>query len=184
MRIGIISDTHGSVEAWEKALNSVFQEVDMILHAGDVLYHGARNPLPAGYGTVQLAETLNACPIPLVIAQGNCDSDVDQMVIDIPMQAPFALVEAPWGRILLTHGHRYAPDEALILAEKYRVRLWVSGHTHVPVLEKTNNTIFFNPGSPSLPKGDDPRPTVGLITEGMVKLIALDSGATLMELKL
>ncbi|MGI6166280.1 MAG: phosphodiesterase [Limnochordia bacterium] len=184
MNIGVISDTHGSVEAWERAMNTVFRHTEMILHAGDVLYHGARNPLPGGYATSCLAERLNECQIPIVIARGNCDSEVDQVVIQIPMQAPFALVEAPWGRLLLTHGHRYDSTIVRDLAKKYRVRVWISGHTHIPLLEERDGTIFLNPGSPSLPKGAKACPTVGLITNDRVSLVELATGTTLHAISL
>ncbi len=75
-RLGIISDTHGNLRAWQAAL-AVWGEVDMILHAGDVLYHGPKNPLPEGYGPRELSEAMNASPVPLLFAQGNCDAEED-----------------------------------------------------------------------------------------------------------
>ena len=77
MKIGIISDTHGHEDAWQKAFDKHFKDADLILHAGDVLYHGPRNPMKADYNPAGLAEKINHSPIPVVIARGNCDASVD-----------------------------------------------------------------------------------------------------------
>ena len=94
MKIGVISDTHGHEMRWAKAYEKFFKDADMILHAGDVLYHGPRNPMLEDYNPAGLAQRINDCPIPVVIAKGNCDSEVDQMVIALPIQAPYAYVMA------------------------------------------------------------------------------------------
>lgn len=173
MKIGVISDTHGSLTAWQQVLSGPFQDVDLILHAGDVLYHGPRNPLPEGYQPGQLAEVINQCTIPLMIAKGNCDSEVDQMVLNIPLQAPYLITDQPLGRILVTHGHHYLPEQALKMAEFYKIDIWISGHTHVQGIERHGQTYFVNPGSCSLPKGENPRRSVAVITDTEIKLIDL-----------
>jgi predicted phosphodiesterase len=76
MKLGIISDTHGSLGAWDKSLR-VLGDVDLLFHAGDVLYHGPRNPLPYGYDTLGLAKAISQYPGRIVIARGNCDADID-----------------------------------------------------------------------------------------------------------
>jgi putative phosphoesterase len=176
MRLGIISDTHGSVKAWEDALNGPFRGVDLILHAGDVLYHGPRNPLPDSYDPSKLADLINQCPLPILIAKGNCDSEVDQMVISIPLQAPYLLTEQPLGRILVSHGHFYNDELIQSMMDSFGVNIWITGHTHVPVLEQRGVTVYLNPGSPALPKGTEPRRSVALVSETDIKLLDLDSG--------
>ena len=88
MKIGIISDTHGHEMAWADAYEKYFQDADMILHAGDVLYHGPRNPRKADYNPAGLVSRINSCPVPVVIAKGNCDSDVDASCLERPILAP------------------------------------------------------------------------------------------------
>jgi putative phosphoesterase len=92
MKIGIISDTHGHEMAWQKAYEKQFQDADMILHAGDVLYHGPRNPMKADYNPAGLVQRINTCPVPVIIAKGNCDSSVDASCLELPVQAPYAYV--------------------------------------------------------------------------------------------
>lgn len=176
MRLGIISDTHGSVKAWEDALNGPFRGVDLILHAGDVLYHGPRNPFPDEYNPAKLVNLINQCPIPVMIAKGNCDSEVDQMVIDMPLQAPYLITEQPLGRILVTHGHTYNNETIQSMMKNFGVDIWVTGHTHVPVLEQRGVTVYLNPGSPALPKGTKPLRSVALVSEKDIQLLDLDSG--------
>jgi putative phosphoesterase len=152
-RLGIISDTHGNLRAWQAAL-AVWGEVDMILHAGDVLYHGPKNPLPEGYGPRELAEAMNASPVPLLFAQGNCDAEEDARVLRWPLDTRTAVL---WWRgmlVLMRHGENFSAFRDLAL--RCGARLAVSGHTHVGSVVREEGTIFLNPGSASLPKGRDP----------------------------
>lgn len=175
--IGVISDTHGDVVAWEKALE-VFGPVDLIVHAGDVLYHGPRNPLVQGYRPPELAERINSSPVPVLIARGNCDAEVDQLVLEWPIQSSMVLVQTPHLRLIASHGHRWDKVEMVELARRYRADVFVFGHTHVPVLEEVEGIILLNPGSPALPKGQE-GPTVGLIQEDSVCLKSLEGGKIL-----
>ena len=92
MKIGIISDTHGHEGAWTRACEKFFTGADLILHAGDVAYHGPRNPMKADYNPMGLIERINASEIPVVIAKGNCDSDVDASCLTLPILSPYAYV--------------------------------------------------------------------------------------------
>lgn len=175
MKIGVISDTHGDLQAWQQALAGPFKDVDLILHAGDVLYHGPRNPLLDGYGPADLAEAINACEVPIMIAQGNCDSEVDQMVLDIKIQNPYVITDQPQGRILVTHGHRYNSEQIDGLIVHHKIDIWISGHTHIPILEKQGDVIFLNPGSCSLPKGEKPRRSVAIIESDQIQLVDIDT---------
>lgn len=182
MKIGVISDTHGSLTAWQQALAGPLADVDLIIHTGDVLYHGARNPLPEGYNPAELAEAINACRIPILIVKGNCDSEVDQMVLTTPLQSPFLITDQPLGRILATHGHYFDNQQSADLAERYQIEIWISGHTHVPLLEKREQTVFLNPGSCSLPKGEELHRSAAVIAEKQVQLIDLDTNLVFKQL--
>ena len=94
------------------AFDKYFKDADMIIHARDVLYHGPRNPMLSDYNPAKLAEKLNACSMPVVICRGNCDSEVDTLVLDMPIQAPYTYVVAEGLKIVTTHGHYVETDEA------------------------------------------------------------------------
>ncbi|MDN5344369.1 MAG: uncharacterized protein PWQ18_480 [Clostridia bacterium] len=183
MRVGIISDTHGDGAAWEEALANCFQGVDMIIHAGDVLYHGPRNPIVAAYAPRDLAALLQNSPVPILIARGNCDAEVDAMVLNMPLPEQ-VVIQMGKRRLIAQHGHRLAGGEAEVLAAHYRADLWISGHTHVALLTAREGRLFLNPGSPSLPHSGplgNPK-TVALADEDGVRILALGSGAILQEL--
>ena len=184
MRIGIISDTHGSVSAWQDALGGPFERVGQIWHGGDVLYHGPRNPIPDGYDPKKLVDLINACPVPILACQGNCDSEVDQMVLDIALQSPYFLVEHSAGRVLITHGHGYSSAMVESMVQRYKVKIWVSGHTHQPVLERKGGVIFLNPGSPALPKGAPARRSAAVLSPTTIELVDLDRGQVYRRLEL
>ncbi|ADL08245.1 phosphodiesterase [Thermosediminibacter oceani] len=178
MRIGIISDTHGSPTAFRKALG-VLGRCNFILHAGDVLYHGPRNPLPEGYNPKELAEIINGIDIPLLIAAGNCDAPIDQMLISVPIQSPYTMLCFDNHRLLLTHGHDLSEENLEELAARWKIDILVTGHTHVKGIKKLPGLTHINPGSCSLPK--DGIPSVGLIDGSRVLLINLDTGQALQE---
>lgn len=168
-KIGILSDTHGSLPAWRKALE-VFGDTEAILHAGDVLYHGPRNTIPGGYTPADLADAMRAYEGTLLIARGNCDADVDQMVLDRPMPAYVTL----WWqekKILVMHGDNFPLFRQMAL--DFRADLAVSGHTHVASLVREGRTIFLNPGSTTIPKGKDPA-SVAVICERGPSIFTLD----------
>lgn len=176
MRIGIISDTHGGLKAWQEVMAGVFSEVDFILHSGDIFYHGVKNSLPEGYDTVGLARAIAALTTPLLVCKGNCDSEVDQLVVDVPLQAPYVLCQFDGLRVLMHHGHLLADDEVFRLSSRWGITLAVSGHTHAPRLERQDRVVFLNPGSPALPKGD------GTPTAACIDLPAGDRRETVISL--
>lgn len=183
MKIGVISDTHGILAAWEKAMK-LFEDVDIILHAGDVLYHPPRLGCTSEYDLPELARAMNDCRIPIVIARGNCDSEVYEELLQMPVLSPYALVELPGIRIVVQHGHTLSPDQMRHAASKYHADIFVTGHTHVPVIERFDGSIHLNPGSPSHPKFERegvPTPTVALISDGVVQVVTLESGETLIS---
>ena len=188
MKIGVISDTHGYDSRFAQACEKFFDGADMILHAGDVLNHGPNNPNCKGddYAPKALANRINNSEIPIIICRGNCDSEVDQMVIEVPIQAPYAYVFANGKRIVLTHGHTVMSDaEKDSMAAHLKADIFITGHVHKNVLEKRGNTIFLNPGTPSpyLTNREDKKTTVAVITDEDIKIFDLDSGEVLMSLK-
>jgi len=148
----IISDTHGDLAAWEGVMNRYRQDLQLVLHAGDVLYHGPRNPLTPGYAPLALAERIRQLPVPILIAQGNCDSQVDEMVLELPLGSQYLVTLIEGKRVLLHHGHQLEEARVEELCRRWSIDLCIQGHTHVPVLAKRGKTVFLNPGSPSLPK--------------------------------
>jgi putative phosphoesterase len=177
-RIGIVSDTHGDAAAWRRVTDCL-GPVELIIHAGDVLYHGPRNPLPSGYDPAELINLLSALPYPLLIAQGNCDAAVDAFVLPIPLQSPVVFLQWEGIRILAHHGHQYPPDKLLSLAQRWGAKLCISGHTHVPGLERRKGIVCLNPGSPSLPMGPVARPTAARLVGSRLELLDVGTGEVL-----
>ncbi len=192
MKILVISDIHGSASALRTALES-FPEFDLLVLCGDYLNHGPRNPLPEGWDTKETAAILNTLADKIVCARGNCDSEVDEMMLSFPCLAAYTNIvlaqkkaqENSVNRIFVHHGHLY--DREKLKSWLPANTLVVSGHTHVTVLEKDGGLVFFNPGSISLPKCADGK-TCGIIEadEIGVRKISLCSieGKTIRTLEL
>lgn len=183
MKIGIISDTHGSLAAWQQAFNQYFHSADLMIHCGDVLYHGPRNPLPEGYDPAGLAAALNQLTVPILFAKGNCDAEVDQMVLNHPLEAPYIHCYLPGLRILVHHGHLFTPD-TLPAQTTAGYNLVISGHTHLPGITKINGITWLNPGSPSLPKTADKEPSIALLEDRDLRIIHLRTATTIAESQL
>ena len=157
MKIFVISDIHGSLVALEKALEAFNKEkADYLLICGDFLNHGPRNAIPEGYNTMETVKVLNQYKEKILAVRGNCDSEVDQMILEFPMLPDYLTIILNNGnRIFVHHGHLYTEEYfSKFLTEK---NIILSGHTHIPELEikKINNKnfIIMNPGSISIPKG-------------------------------
>lgn len=181
MKIGIVSDTHGCLTTWEKIYNQYLYDTDLIIHAGDVLYHGPRNAIPAEYNPKQLAQTLNDCPKPIVAACGNCDAEVDGMVLNIPIQSPYAYLLLNDIPIIVNHGHTLTEDVKREIAAKFKTKLFITGHTHVAVLEKQNGIIYLNPGSPAMSKRPDGRGTIARLFDRTVEILDVTTGEILVS---
>ena len=178
MKIMVISDIHGKLPALEQALDiyrkGKFQKLFIL---GDIMYHGPRNPIPEGYDPAGVAELLNPLKEDILAIRGNCDSEVDQMLLEFPVMADSAQFAGENRRFVLTHGHL---DSSRVLAPlKGEVRL--SGHTHIPVLEMQDGVCYFNPGSVSLPKGGF-APSFGIIENHQYLICLLDSEEILFSL--
>jgi len=176
MKIGIVSDTHGCAATWREVYSRYFADAELIIHAGDVLYHGPRNAIPAEYDPKSLAEELNACPVPLIIACGNCDAEVDSLVLDTPVQAPYAYILRDNLRIIVNHGQHLDDVTKWEMARRMKAGLIITGHTHTAALEKRDGIIWLNPGSPAMSKREDKRGTVGIIDDGRVMILDAGTG--------
>jgi uncharacterized protein len=173
MKIGMISDIHGYPEQFKKALK-FFEGCDMILCAGDILYHGPRNPIIEGYAPLELAEVIKKNELPMLIAKGNCDAEVDLMVLELPIITNVIFYEKDNIRFLVTHGHDMEEGRLRDIARIYKVDILITGHTHIKKCEPYLDTLFINPGSVSLPK--DGTATIGIFENSEIKFINVENG--------
>ena len=150
MKWFIASDIHGSAYYCEQMIEAYKrEEADRILLLGDLLYHGPRNELPKGYEPKAVIEMLNALKSEIICVRGNCEAEVDQMVLKFPCLAEYALIEFGNNVIFATHGHKFN-ENALPPLKSGDILL--NGHTHVPKLTDHGEYIYMNPGSVSIPK--------------------------------
>ena len=150
MKIGVMSDTHGSLTYFEKALD-VLSDCDVLIHGGDILYHGPRKDIPEGYDPKGLISKINSLDN-IIIARGNCDADVDQMVINHPIQSPYVMSQFGETRIVTTHGYTDSKEDTINKAKSMGADILILGHTHVKELYLDENLVVLNPGSTSIPK--------------------------------
>ena len=155
MKWMIASDLHGSYY-YAQQLQQAFEreQADRLLFLGDLLYHGPRNDLPRDYAPKQVIPLLNSLAPKLLCVRGNCDAEVDQMVLDFPIMADYAVLTEGERLIYATHGHVYNTAH---LPPLQPGDILLHGHTHIPVWEVfgTDN-LYLNPGSVSLPKENSP----------------------------
>ena len=152
MKYFIASDIHGSATFCQRMLDAYFKEgADRLILLGDILYHGPRNDLPEGYAPKQVISMLNDVKSELFCVRGNCDTEVDQMVLDFPILADYALIPLGKRTIFVTHGHRYNTDSPPPMKQG---DILLHGHTHVPACTEFNGCLYVNPGSVSIPKED------------------------------
>ncbi len=150
MKYLIASDIHGSAYFCEQLINRFNDEkADKLLLLGDILYHGPRNDLPVGYDPKRVIEMLNSLSDKILCVRGNCDSEVDQMVLDFPIMADYLLLNAGNKTVFATHGHVYNEEK---LPKFARGDILLHGHTHVTSFVNRGEYSYFNPGSVSIPK--------------------------------
>lgn len=150
----IASDIHGSAYYCARLLERFESErADKLLLLGDILYHGPRNDLPRDYDTRETARLLNEYSGNIAAIRGNCDADVDQMLLEFPILSDHALLALDTALIFATHGHIYDAHNPPKLAHG---GILLCGHTHVPACKETNGILYLNPGSASIPKEASP----------------------------
>lgn len=182
MKLLFFSDVHGSpesVELLERQIES--SSPDLLVLLGDALYHGPRNPLRPDYAPPRVVELLNRRKEQLVAVRGNCDSEVDQMLLEFPLMSDYSTLLIDGVRFFLTHGHLWNPRQLPPLPAG---TVFAYGHTHLPQLERLGNgRIAFNPGSISLPKGGNP-PSFGFYEDGRLSVRDLRTAAEMLQLSL
>lgn len=150
MKIMIASDIHGSAASLRELLKRHEEEKpEKLVLLGDLLYHGPRNDLPEGYAPKEVIRLLNERKEELLCVRGNCEAEVDQMVLEFPVMAEYAILYLDGHTVFATHGHHYN-KECLPPLKKGDILL--HGHTHVQALEKFGDFYYLNPGSVSIPK--------------------------------
>ena len=152
MKIFVASDIHGSAYYCRTLLEAYDREhAQKFLLLGDILYHGPRNDLPEEYAPKEVLAMLNPRRKDFLCGRGNCDTEVDQMVLDFPILADYCILYIGSRMIFATHGHVYNKNNPPLLNEG---DILLHGHTHVPVCEDLGDYIYMNPGSVSIPKED------------------------------
>ncbi len=165
MKLFIASDIHGSAYYCEKMLGCYKNEkADKLILLGDILYHGPRNDLPKDYNPKKVIEMLNSVKEDILCVRGNCDTEVDQMVLQFPILAEYAFLYMKERMVFITHGHNFNLKKMPMIKNK---DILLHGHTHVPVCQKTDLCIYINPGSVSIPK-ENSRHSYIIMDEGTV----------------
>ena len=176
MKFIIASDIHGCAPACRKLLD-VFaaSEAEKLILLGDILYHGPRNDLPEGYDPKAVISMLTEQADKLFCVRGNCDTEVDQMVLPFPIMADTSLLFVEGRTWFACHGHRTGANPSTgDLPRLPSGSVILSGHTHVPMLETNEcGILLFNPGSVSIPKGGY-APSYGVYENGRFSVVSLD----------
>ena len=146
----IASDIHGSAYWCRKLIEAYKKEkADKLILLGDVLYHGPRNDLPDEYAPKEVIEILNGMKNEILCVRGNCDTEVDQMVLKFPVLADYAVLSLGERMIYMTHGHVYNESNIPPISDG---DILLHGHTHVPKCTENESYVYMNPGSVSIPK--------------------------------
>ncbi len=181
MKYLVISDIHGGALELQKALRYYDKfECDYIVLLGDILNHGPRNTVPKSYDPMKVGELLNLVKQKIIAIRGNCDSEVDSMVLNFPCNAPYAYINLKlknkYQKIFLTHGHLYDIDTDKCI-EKLGLEkgdIVLSGHTHIAgIFKKGNGIVNINPGSITIPKGGT-KAGFAIINEDNIVLYSLE----------
>lgn len=154
MKWMIASDIHGSAACCEKLLAAFGREqADRLLLLGDLLYHGPRNDLPQGYAPKEVIAQLSGVKDKVFCVRGNCEAEVDQMVLPFPVLADYCLLEQKGRVVFATHGHHYNLENPPLLRPG---DVLLHGHTHIPAKDNSLGFWYLNPGSVSIPKENSP----------------------------
>ena len=171
MKYMFASDIHGSAYYCRKMLDAFEKEgAERLVLLGDLLYHGPRNDLPKEYAPKQVIPMLNAMKDKIYAVRGNCEAEVDQMVLEFPILADYSLLAADGLRLYATHGHVYNEQHMPPLMTG---DILIHGHTHIYEAKNAGEHVILNPGSVSIPKGGNP-PTYGILETKVFSVKDLD----------
>ncbi len=155
MKWMIASDLHGSATTCRALFDAFDREgADRLIFLGDLLYHGPRNDLPENYAPKEVIALLNERKNSLLCVRGNCDTEVDQMVLEFPILADYALIPLGEKTLFATHGHHFNASK---LPPLKKGDILLHGHTHIPIWEEHEGILVLNPGSVTIPKGGSER---------------------------
>lgn len=155
MKLMFGSDIHGAAECCGEMLAAFEREgADKLILLGDILYHGPRNDLPGDYAPKEVIALLNAKKNDLLCVRGNCEAEVDQMVLKFPVMADYMALWLEGHMAMCTHGHLYDIEN---MPNVNKGDIIISGHTHLLRAEEKDGIYYINPGSVSIPKGGNPR---------------------------
>lgn len=167
MKLLVASDIHGSAYYCRKLLDTYENEgAQRMILLGDILYHGPRNDLPREYAPKEVIRMLNEKKDEIYAVRGNCEAEVDQMVLEFPVLADYMVMFEQGHAIYATHGHIYHEDN---LPPVKPGDVLLHGHTHVLRAEKKGGILIWNPGSVSIPKEGNP-PTYALLEDGVFRI--------------
>lgn len=179
MKLLIASDIHGSAYYCDLLMKQIEKEnPDKIVLLGDHLYHGPRNDLPKDYDPKQVLAMLNSVKDKVIAVRGNCDSEVDQMVLQFPTMADYCVIEVDDKTIYASHGHIYNQDNPV----PYMKGILLCGHSHVPACIEYDNITYINPGSVSIPK-DNSKHSYMIYEDSVFKWIDLEIEEVYKEFK-
>ncbi len=150
MKLMFASDIHGSAYYAELLKEKYYEEAPQkLILLGDLLYHGPRNDLPKEYNPKKVIDILNSLSDEILCVRGNCDTEVDQMVLNFPIMADYMVMYLDEKELYITHGHKFNPDN---LPPIKKGAYLMNGHTHVSADEVICGIRYLNPGSVSIPK--------------------------------
>lgn len=180
MRYMFASDIHGSAYYCRLMIDTFLKaDAGRLILLGDILYHGPRNDLPRDYAPKEVIAILNEYKDRIYAVRGNCDTEVDQMVLDFPILADYGLLALDGKTFYATHGHIFNQDH---LPPMQKGDILVHGHTHIPEAGIHGGITLLNPGSVSIPKGGNPC-TYGMLENGVFRILDFD-GNVMKELDL
>ena len=171
MKWMIASDIHGSAPYCRQMLDAYEKEqADRLLLLGDLLYHGPRNDLPDGYAPKEVIAMLNQVKDQVLCVRGNCEAEVDQMVLQFPVMADYCVLCADGLTVYATHGHIHGEGNPPPMKQG---DILLCGHTHVPVCHRHDTFTYVNPGSVSIPKENSPH-SYAILENGVMTWKTLD----------
>ena len=171
MKYMFASDVHGSAYYCRKMLEAFeLEKADRLVLLGDLLYHGPRNDLPKEYAPKEVISMLNGMKNKIYAVRGNCEAEVDQMVLEFPVMADYCILAIDGKTLYATHGHVYNTSN---LPPMQDGDVLVHGHTHVLKAEQMEGYIWLNPGSVSIPKEGNP-PTYAVLEDGVFSIKEFD----------
>lgn len=181
MKLMFASDIHGDIVGAEKTFAAFEREnAEKLILLGDLLYFGPRNTLKESYNPQAVIKLLNKNKEKLLCVRGNCDAEVDQMVLDFPIMAEYAYFCVDGLSVLLTHGHKINKENAVLNKNE----ILIHGHTHVLCIESFGKgNLYINPGSTTYPKENNP-PSYMVYENGVFEIKHLDSGECLNQIDL